>query len=116
MVHTRGGGEGKIKHKESGFLQGIGFHLLVNILCNQNGEEPYLLSKQKEPLSFLIGNSISALSEVNVWFFFAKLQRLVLEKYSSGRKEKSPAFGRAFSAHRFRLKFHGNPFMVNPSG
>jgi hypothetical protein len=31
---------GKSKHKKSGFLQVIGFHLLVNILCNQNGEEP----------------------------------------------------------------------------
>jgi hypothetical protein len=62
-------GEGKIRHKKSGSLQVIGFHLLVNILCNQNEKEPYLLSKQKGLLSFLIGNSISDLSEVNIWLF-----------------------------------------------
>jgi rod shape-determining protein MreD len=34
---------GKSNIKKSGFLQVIGFHLLVNILCNQNGEEPKML-------------------------------------------------------------------------
>jgi hypothetical protein len=33
---------GKIKHKKSGFLQVVGFYLLSNIVCNQNGEEPIL--------------------------------------------------------------------------
>jgi hypothetical protein len=36
---------GKIKHKKSGFLQLIGFHPLVNILSNQNGEVSRILNK-----------------------------------------------------------------------
>jgi hypothetical protein len=36
----------KIKHEKSGFLQVIGFHFLVNILCDQNGEEPKIIMQK----------------------------------------------------------------------
>jgi hypothetical protein len=53
---------GKIKHKKSGFLQIIGFHLLVNILCNQNGEEPKISSQ-------LISQSDDINNDVNLFFW-----------------------------------------------